>query len=339
MVTPLFAAIAAVLAIAALGAVLRPLWRQSRGLVLAGVVLLGLAGFALYRIVGMPAALDAPVQAGPEPRSLDEAIAQLHEALQRNPDQAEGWLLLGRSLASQQKFTEARDAFAHALELAPDQPEVLVAAAQSRMLAAPEQRLDATAVQLLEHALALQPTHQRARWFLGVAQRQAGQPAQAARTWRPLLSEVDAGTHASLLEQINLARREAGEPPLDAAAATPAGITVKVALDPDFAARVRLRGDASVFVIARVPGGAPMPVAVEKHALQALPLTVTLDDGDGPMPTQKLSALSEVEVLARLSASGSAMRQDGDLESAPVRVRLPAGAPVELIIGQPPTHP
>ena len=73
---------------------------------------------------------------------------------------------------------------------------------------------------------------------------------------------------------------------------------MEVALDPAFAARVRLRGDATVFVIARVPGGPPMPVAVERHALQDLPLAVVLDDGDSPMPTQKLSALGEVEGAA-----------------------------------------
>ena len=61
---------------------------------------------------------------------------------------------------------------------------------------------------------------------------------------------------------------------------------------------------------------------------------MTLDDSDSPMPTQKLSSLKEVELVARLSASGNAMRQEGDLESAPVRVTLPARAPVELVLGR-----
>src|SRR3546814_9244925 len=106
-----------------------------------------------------------------------------------------------------------------------------------------------------------------------------------------------------------------------------------VSLDPDFASRVRLRGDASVFVIARIPDGPPMPVAAEKHTLQDLPLTITLDDGDSPMPTQKLSDLEEVEVFARLSSSGEAMRQEGDVDSKQVRVALPATGPGELVIG------
>jgi cytochrome c-type biogenesis protein CcmH len=94
-----------------------------------------------------------------------------------------------------------------------------------------------------------------------------------------------------------------------------------------------LRGDATVFVIARAAGGPPMPVAVERHSLQDLPLDITLDDGDSPMPTQKLSAMREVEVLARISAKGDGIPQAGDLESAPTRVTLPANGPVDVTIG------
>src|SRR3546814_25881 len=253
---------------------------------------------------------------------------------------------------------------------------------------------------MLKRSLGLQPQQQRARWVLGGCQRQEGRPAEAAETRQPLLPQVDAATAATLRVQIDAARQEAGLTPLPAAqapaaAATANALTVKVSLDPDFASRVRLRGDASVFVIARIPDGPPMPVAAEKHSLQDLPLTITLaagdrpmptqtlsdleesevfarlsntgeasvvaiaripdgpprpvaaekhslqdlpltitlDDGDSPMPTQKLSDLEEVEVFARLSSSGEAMRQEGDLDSKPVRVALPATAPVELVIG------
>ena len=111
------------------------------------------------------------------------------------------------------------------------------------------------------------------------------------------------------------------------------GLQVKVQLDPQLAARVRLRGDASIFVIARVANGPPMPVAVEKHSVQELPFTATLDDSDGPMPTRKLSAMQDVEVIARLSMSGNAMPQPGDLESLPVSVHLPTDQVVDLTIG------
>lgn len=332
-----FIALAVLLSVAVLGGVLWPLWRDSRTLVLGGVAALGLATFALYRVTGTPASIE---QAASEaPMSLDAAIAELRTELELNPNQPEGWQLLGKTLASEGKMAESSEAFAQAVKLLPDDPNLLVEAAQARLYASSERKLDSQAIAWVKHALTQQPGHQRATWLLGISQRQNGQPAAAAKTWEPLLSQVDPATAATLRKQIDAARAEAGMSPLPAAtepAAPTAGanaLTVKVALDPDFASRVRLRGDTTVFVIARIPGGPPMPVAVEKHSLQDLPLSLTLDDGDSPMPTQKLSALKEVELIARLSASGDPMRQEGDLESKPVRVSLPAAAPVELVLG------
>jgi cytochrome c-type biogenesis protein CcmH len=335
----LFVAIAALMTVLVLAVVLRPLWRESRGATAGLALALALSVLGLYALVGTPAAIDQPA-AMATPRSMEEAVAQLEAELERNPGRADGWQLLAKSYAMLDRKVEARDAFARAVKLDPDNPDLLVEAAQARLFANPQKLLDAGSVAMLQHALDLQPQHQRARWFIGVWQRQDGHPGEAAKTWEPLLAQVDARTAATLRIQIDAARKDAELEPLPAAAApvveaanSANALTVKVALDPGFASRVRLRGDASVFVIARIPGGPPMPVAAEKHSLQELPLTITLDDDDSPMPTQKLSALKEVEVVARLSNSGQAIRQEGDLESAPVRVALPAKAPVELVIG------
>jgi cytochrome c-type biogenesis protein CcmH len=329
----LFVVAAAVLALLMLALVLRPLWREKPAPAIAAIVVLAMLTLGLYRLVGTPAALEPA--ATQVPATLPDAITQLEAELQRNPQQVEGWRLLGRAYADAQQPAKARDAYAQAAQLASDDPDILVEAAEARALAAPQRIFDPQAVTLLQHALQVQPQHQRARWFLGIAQRQAGKPAEAAKTWEPLLAQVDAKTAAPLRAQINVARGEAGLPPLPAAALAtvhPALLQIQVRLDPELAARVRLRGDASVFVIARAPDGPPIPVAVEKHGVQELPLTASLDDGDSPMPTQKLSAMQEVEVIARLSMSGNAIPQAGDLESQPLRVKLPSSEPLVLTI-------
>src|SRR3546814_4620444 len=105
---------------------------------------------------------------------------------------------------------EARAADARALVLAPDDPDLLVQAAQARLFADPDKKLDAEAVAMLNRSLELQPQQQRARWFLGVWQRQEGRPAEAAETGQPLLSQVDAATAATLRVQIDAARQAAG---------------------------------------------------------------------------------------------------------------------------------
>ena len=331
-----FLALAAVLALAVLAVLLRPLWRDARGVAVGIAVIVLASGALLYRIVGTPQALDPANLAMPE--TLGDAIAQLEAELERNPDQAEGWRLLGQALQREGQSAKARDAYAKASTLAPDDADIASEAAQARAFADDRRLFDAQAVALLQRALRLKPDHQRARWFLGIAQRQAGDNAAAAATWEPLLAQVDTATATSLRKEIDGARSAAGMPPLPApapASAAADALQVKVALDLQFAARVRLRGDATVFVIARAPDGPPMPVAVEKHSVSELPLTVVLDDGDSLMPTSKLSQLREVELVARLSETGEGNRQEGDIESKPVRIALPAKAPVELVIGSP----
>ena len=332
-----FVAVALALAVAVLAVLLRPLWREARGVALAIGALVLVSTGLLYRIVGTPEALDPAALRAPE--TIGEAIAQLERSLARDPGQKEGWMLLGMAYQRQGELAKSRDAYARAARLAPADPDALTEAAQSRALAAPDRRFDAEAVAMLQAALKASPDHQRARWFLGVAQRQAGDNAAAAATWKPLLGALQGGTADTLRSEVNAARAAAGlaplAPPASAATADAGALQVKVALDPDFAARVRLDGTAQVFVIARQPGGPPMPVAVERHGVADLPFTATLDDADSPMPTLKLSQLREVELVARLSASGNAMKQDGDVESAPVRVVLPAKDPVTLRIGTP----
>lgn len=328
-----FLMIALLLCLLVLATLLRPLWQGARGVALGIGIAVLLSTGLLYKLVGTPQALDPATRQAP--RTLEEAVVQLQAALARDPAQADGWALLGQAYQRLGDASNARDAFAKAAKLAPDSADVLTEAAQSRALADPSRTFDAQAVALLEAALKANPAHERARWFLGVAQRQAGRNGEAAATWAPLLAQVDAATAASLRKEINAARAQAGLAPLAEPAAPPPLLSVKVSLDPALAARVRLRPDATVFVIARQVGGPPMPVAAQKHAVSELPFTAALGDADSPMPTLKLSQLREVELVARLSESGEAMRQDGDLESKPVRVTLPATGPVTLVIGTP----
>lgn len=317
------------LAVLALGYVLRPLWRTRPVAGLGAVAGLTLATGLLYFAIGSPGALDPAQRRAPQ--SLDDAISQLEAELERDPNQVEGWRLLSRAYLAEGRAAKARDASVRALKLVPDDPDLLVEAAEMRALAAPERKFDDEAVAMLTRALAAQPMHQRARWFLGIAQRQARQPAEAAKTWEPLLAIVDARTAVSLREQIDAARSEAGLSPLPAAVNAPGGLKVKVSLAPALAAK--LPADASLFVVARQAGGPPMPVAVEKLPARGFPVTVTLDDGDSPMPTMKLSQLDRFEVLARVSASGDATPQTGDLEAVAKPAAKDSGV-IELIIDQ-----
>lgn len=288
----------------------------------------------MYLLVGTPAALDQ--QELRAPGSLEEAIVRLEADLERDPRQPDGWLLLGRSYTAMEQPAKALAAIERAAKLVPDDDGLQVEYAQARANLNPQRRFDDLAVAALRGVLARTPDHQHARWFLGIAQRQAGDDAGAVATWEPMQDQLDGEIAAALREQIALAREAAGMPALatDAPETTPShAMRVRVRVTGDSAVLARLPAVANVFVFARAAGGPLMPVAAQQHRLADLPLDIVLDDDDSLMPTQPLSELDAVEVLARISVSGTANRSEGDLESAPVRVTLPTDDTIDLDIG------
>lgn len=100
--------------------------------------------------------------------------------------------------------------------------------------------------------------------------------------------------------------------PAPVAANQPAGLRVTVTLNAAIAAQTS--PDQAVFVFARAANGPPMPLAAVRLTVKDLPQTVTLDDNSAITPALKLSAFSEVIVGARISRTGEATPQVGDLE-------------------------
>lgn len=338
MVNPGFLAGAAVLAVVATGITLWPLWRAGKRRIWGSLVAMTLvATLGLYQLLGTPAAMQPQPEAVAAPQTIEEGIAQLQDALKQNPERIDGWVLLARSQLEIGKVADAAAAYQRAAQLAPDEPGLLLEAAQTRAQADPKFLFDDTAQQWLARARQIAPDNERVIWLSGIVQRQQGLNEQAAQTWESLLSRLEPAAATALQAQIDIAR---GKTPSTSAGSAPAatspsssGITVTVTLAPALVARAA-SGKETVFVIARIPGGPPMPVAVERHPAQVAPLTITLDDGDSPMPTQKLSDLQEVEVFARLSASGTAARGEGDVESAPIKIKLPTDKPLTITLGQ-----
>ena len=152
------------LAAAVLAAIVAlPLRKDSPRTFIATVVMVPILAVGLYQLLGNPAALDPALRApvpvaadgSTDPAAFAAAVTQLRAELERNPDQPEGWPLLGRSLAAQGDFAGARDAFAKAVELVPDNPDLLVEAAQASAQAHPDNLFDATAISRLERAVEL----------------------------------------------------------------------------------------------------------------------------------------------------------------------------------------
>ncbi len=329
--------IATFLLVAIAGAALLPvLWRGARRTAFAVALFMPLAAVVLYALVGNLSSLD-PARLAAEP-TLDQTVDALAQSMRMHPEVLEGWVLLGRSRKAQQRYPEARDAYARALRLAPNDPNLMVEAAETMTLDDPAHRIQGPALALLQQAQRIDPRNQRALWFLGIAAFQQHHYAEAAVTWQPLLTLAPESTRPALRKQIDQARTLAGIPALPPETATIAGpplLTARVDIAP--ALRAKLVPTDVLFVYARMPNGPPMPLAVKRMQAKDFPVTVALADADGPMPTMRLSQQTNVDVLARISHSGDAIPQSGDFEAATLSAKVGAKDLLTLTIDR--IHP
>jgi cytochrome c-type biogenesis protein CcmH len=308
-----------------------PLWRHHRRLAIGLSLAVLLAAAGLYRLEGEPLALDpANVVA---PTTIADAIGQLERRLAVHPEEFEGRVLLARSYMAEQKYAQARDAYALATTQQPDDSDLKVEYAEALLRTSADHRFPPTAVAMLENAVERNPQNQRALFFLGLERMQSGQPAEAAALWQRLLPLLPADAGAEVRKQIDSARQAANLPPLPAAAEPVPLLKVRVAIDPTLA-RMAQPG-AVLFVFARSSNGSGPPLAVVRVAVENLPADVTLSDADSPMPTAKLSAQSRVIVMARLSLSGDAQAASGDIEADPQNASVGQADRIELVLNRP----
>lgn len=304
-----------------------PAQRSGRLAALASLVLVPLLALGLYLQVGTPEALwrGDPAQ----PQELQTMVDALAQRLARQPDNGEGWLLLGRSYLLLQRPRSAVAAFGEARARLGDQPEVLVDYAQAMALS---QNGDwrGTPRQLLDQVLAEAPDYPKALWLGAISAAQHGEMQLARTRLTRLLAQQPPGSE--MRQTIQQVLSELGGPaggtaaldvplaalvPNDSQEGGKVALAVSVSADP--AVLEPLGPQAVVFIYAQDPQGPPMPVAAAREPVSALPLTIRLDDADAVMATRQLSDLERVVVTARLSASADALADPGGVSvSSPV---------------------
>jgi cytochrome c-type biogenesis protein CcmH len=264
--------------------------------------------------------------------ALDRLIAMLDERLEKQPGDAETLFLLGHARMRQGEYRSAADAFAALRPLETGDQTVLVSLAQARYLA-DEGRVEPATKALMDRALAANPHEPLVLEMLALdALRSARYAAAVDYLERALAGGLEGERAAALEAGLMRARAalaavggtDAKVPEVAASASTeraaPSGaarVEVAVALEPS----AEVGPAARVFVIARQIGGPPMPIAVRALSVAELPAVVELSDADAMQPSRLLSQFEQVEVLARLSQSGTPTRGPGDLEAAASPVR------------------
>jgi cytochrome c-type biogenesis protein CcmH len=257
-------------------------------------------------------------------------VVSLRKRLEDNPDDVNGWVLLGRSYQSMNQYDEAIAAFEKAIALEQGQnAETLVGLGIALL---EQQRGEASdrSTRLFENALALDPNNPNALFYAGGAAARKGDTALAAERWEKLLQQdTPPEIRELLLRKISEWR---GLPPPTAEQEQPEGlVSINIAISA--AALSALPAEATVYVIARDPAQPSPPIAVTPQRLSQLPMVVALSDSDAMVAGRPLSAFTELEIIARVSISGSPMAQSGDW-SGSVIINTDDTRSIDLIIDQ-----
>lgn len=337
-----FILVGALLAIAAVALLAWPLLRpapadgaapQRDGIgaaVVAGV--LPLAAFAAYFLATNWSWEAGPHAASPSAPDLREMIAQLQSRLTSQPDDVEGWKLLGRSATVLGDFGLAREAFSEAYTRTRGQDADAVAGFAESLVLNDEREIDGQAAVLFDQALALDPDNARALWYGGIVAYRRGDLALAQQRWVELQNhELPPDLRQVLAERLaEIDRAQAGSgavsAPAPSSAANAGNLTIAIA--PELAAQVPV--GATLFVIARQGEGGP-PLAVVRRGAGAWPVTIAMTDADAMLPGTSLAAAGPLRVIARISRQGGPVAASGDLYGE-VRYDFSSASPATVTI-------
>jgi len=256
----------------------------------------------------------------PTAEDINKMVEGLAERLKASPDDANGWLMLGRSYQQLQQFPKAVNAFANAYRLLGDQVEVMLQYAEA-IAFANDKSLNGKPSELINKALTLEPENLNALWLGGMMKAQQNDRQGAIILWRKLASLLPANIPEAKKEIQNaIANLENSTPgavkqpeseQTETAVAANVSVAIEVSLSSDYQKSVV--PEDTVFIYAQALSGPKMPLAIVRKKVSDLPIKVSLDDTMAMMPTMKLSNFEKVKLLARISKSGNAMTQPGDL--------------------------
>jgi cytochrome c-type biogenesis protein CcmH len=255
---------------------------------------------------------------------MDELLANLRAKLEKNPSNVDGWVLLGKSYAKLERYPLAVDAFQNAYDHSRGENVEATLGLAEALVLTDEASLRGRAGRLFEAALGKVPDDPRALWYGGIAALQAGDVRLGRDRFQRLLVQNPPPQIRTLLERqiqdLDQQLNEGGQgaPPraatgAEGAVAPAAHRSIKVAVSISPKVRDQLKdGPLPLFILARDPSAGGPPLAVQRHSSTDLPITVELSERDAMIAARTIATVPRVQVVARLSRSGTPQARSGD---------------------------
>jgi len=302
--------------------------KPNRLLPILSLLFIPVFSYALYEVVGsardlvlpdLLAELSSVETEAEQVELLNELANFLQERFERNDDDIQNGYMLGTLYLELNRYEEAIATFsAMADEMEPgmDKATVLGQLAQSMFLQS-ESEITPEIRNVVDQALALNPNEYAVMSLLAMDALISEDIAGAVGYWRRQLLQLDSGSREAAVLRERITRAESMFP--DSAetgndADVEGGASVSLVIDIDDSVRDQVDDSMRLFIYARNPA-MPMPLAAQNIALPEFPFEITLDDSMAMIANMTLSSAQEVIVGARLSRSGQATAQSGDIQA------------------------
>ncbi|MAP35567.1 MAG: c-type cytochrome biogenesis protein CcmI [Halomonas sp.] len=255
-------------------------------------------------------AIQEEVRNDPE-GSMAMFLERMEAEAERQPNNPNVWSSLFPLYRDTGQPEKAADALERLIAIEGRIPPLLAQLAQLRFFMA-ERELTPDVQALVDETLELDPRQPTVLGLLGIYAFDNGDYETAIDRWRRAVANIeDPETAESLRDGIRVAQERMGVTPEAPAAAQGQGVRVNVSLDEALVDSVS--DDATVFITARDIEGELPPLAVIRAQVSELPMTVVLDDTAAMSPQAQISQVREARLVVRVSASGQATPQPGDL--------------------------
>ncbi len=268
---------------------------------------------------------NAPTAQADSPQAM---VGRLARRLEKNPEDLDGWLRLGRSYAVLEQYPLSARAYQQAEKLSGGKSVEALTGLAEALILSERGDLAGRPGRLFEEALALDPNSTKALFYSAIAALERGDRVLAKQRFTTLLSgnpppEVRQLIQAQItaLDAPDLSPAGTGSaamaagPTADrsvsAAAATAEVVNVPLRISLASSVAGRAAPGAPLFVLARIPGQRGPPLAALRLEAK-FPQELTLKNTDAMMGGSGFSAGQELEIEARVANGGSAISQSGD---------------------------
>ncbi len=262
---------------------------------------------------------------------VEKMVAEFALKMEKDPGNLKGWAMLARSYRILGRNQDAANAYARAGSFINDDPELLAEYADT-LASFSNGNFSGKPLALINQALKIDPNNLLALWLSGSASFAAQNYKAAVQAWERLANQLPPGSEEARAIQGSIAeaRSKGGLTSTIASVGGSKGISGKIELSAELKSQVK--PSDTVLVIARQPGER-MPVAVLKVAVGDFPMNFVLTDALAMNPNMPISKLSEVAIEVRISKTGMAKPEAGDLMSSVQTVKVGSNQ-VKLLINQ-----